>query len=121
MSSCPAVKGLPAAGTTDTSLQGFFILCTMFSVLAGTMMSEAIVYIVPDIRSAYLVIPALCFVQFAFSGLFLKPVLLPRWMAPWAPSISVIRWAMQAEFINQFDGSKITPFGEFTGEVILIC
>lgn len=78
------------------------------------MMSEAVVYLVPDIRTAYLVIPALCFVQFAFSGLFLKPILLPRWLAPWAPSISVIRWAMQAEFINQFDGSTVVPFGFHT-------
>lgn len=101
---------VPGQSESAASIEGFFILCTIFATIGGTMMSEAVVYIVPDIRSAYLLIPALSFVQFAFSGLFLKPSLLPEWLAPWAPSISIIRWCMQAEFINQFDGSKVVPF-----------
>ena len=83
-------------------------------MIGGTCMSEAVVYFVPSVRSAYLAIPALSFVQFAFSGLFLKPSLLPAWLAPWTPSISIIRWTMQADFINQFQGSKIVPFGLVT-------
>ena len=66
------------------------------------MMVEAVVVLMPDIRGSYLLFPAICFVQFAFSGLFIKPGSLPRWMGPWGPSISLIRWFMQGNFINQF-------------------
>ena len=95
----------------ESGLMMFFVLCTIFATLGGTALSEAVVFLVPTVRSAYLIIPAVSFVQFAFSGLFLKPSLLPDWMAPWAPSISIIRWTLQAEFINQFQGSQIIPFG----------
>jgi hypothetical protein len=38
---------------------------------------------------------------------------LPNWMAPWAPSFSLIRWVMQAQFINYFDGSSVFPILPF--------
>ena len=100
------------AGQSDSTsaIQSFFVLTTAASMLGGTVMAEAVVVLSPTLRSAYLTIPALSFFQFAFSGLFLKPVLLPAWLAPWAPSVSIIRWAMQAEFINQFQGSTVPPF-----------
>lgn len=74
----------------------------MFLVMGGTMMAEAIVQAVPDIRSAYVLIPALVFIQFAFSGLFIKQGSLPPWLAAFAPDTSMIRWSMQGNFINQF-------------------
>ena len=40
----------------------------------------------------------------------LKPSLLPRWMAPWVPSVSVIRWALQGLCINYFqDNPDLFP------------
>jgi hypothetical protein len=78
----------------------------MIAMVSATIMSETIIYAVPDIRTAYQMIPAISFIQFMFSGLFLKPVLLPRWVASWAPSISIIRWTLQGCFINQFQNNK---------------
>ena len=89
-----------------TPVTGYFILIIMIAMVSATIMSETIIYAVPDIRTAYQMIPAICFIQFMFSGLFLKPVLLPRWVASWAPSISIIRWTLQGCFINQFQNNK---------------
>lgn len=46
------------------------------------------------------------FVQFTASGLFLKAQSSPSWMRAWFPSISVIRWIMQACYINCYHNSK---------------
>ena len=79
-------------------------------ILAVTMMAEAVIYIVPSVREAYIAIPAVSFSQFLFSGLMLKPCLLPRWMAPWIPSISIIRWTLQGLCINYFqDNAALFP------------
>jgi len=94
---------------TFEDIQGYFILVTIFTTIASTMMVELIIYVAPSIRAAYLLVPAVSFLQFQFSGLFLKPVLLPAWMQPWAPSISLIRWTLQGSFLNQFQGSSLFP------------
>lgn len=88
--------------SSDSSVQGFFILATCCSVLAGFTLSETVINIVPDIRGAYLIIPALIFVHFSLSGLFIKYQTMPTWISPWVPSLSIIRWAMQSEWINAF-------------------
>ena len=94
---------------TFADIQGYFLLVTVLTSIASTMMVEFIIYIVPSIRAAYLLVPAVSFLQFQFSGLFLKPILLPTWMKSWAPSISLIRWTLQGSFLNQFVGSNLFP------------
>jgi hypothetical protein len=78
------------------------------------MVAEFIVFSVKDIRSCYISLPAFYFVFFAFSGLFIKASSLAHWISPWAPSFSLIRWAMQSQFINYFDGDiavfPVLPF-----------
>ena len=72
-------------------------------------MSEVVCYGQPDKRGCYTTIPALAFLNFMFSGLFIKPGSLPKWMGPWAPSMSFIRWAMQANFINLYKNTSTLP------------
>ena len=91
--------------STYVDTQGYYILMSIFTTMASTMMVEFIIYIAPSIRAAYLMVPAVSFVQFMFCGLFLKPSLLPEWMQPWAPSISLFRWTLQGSFLNQFNGN----------------
>jgi hypothetical protein len=92
---------------TDSDLYRYFIGMNVIAVLASFLMSEFVIYSVADIRSAYLVIPGLVLVQFAFSGLFIKTASLPGWLSPWAPSASMIRWALEGNFINQFEDSSL--------------
>ena len=75
-------------------------------MLAGTMCAECVIYGASSKRSAYAGIPAMCFLQFIFSGLFLKPQSMPYWMAPWAPSFSMLRWLAQANFLNIYEPQK---------------
>eukprot|EP01035_Chromulina_nebulosa_P021109 gene21109-27353_t len=70
--------------------------------LAGITMAEAVVYSVSDVRSSYLAIPGSVIVQFGLSGLFIKSASLPGWLS-WAPAVSMIRWVLQGNFINQFE------------------
>lgn len=95
--------------TQDTDIYGFTILCYMCATLAGAMMSEVVVYGLPEVRSAYTTIPALAFLQFLFSGLFIKAGSLPDWLSPWTPSISLIRWVMQANYINLYKYTDVFP------------
>ena len=92
---------------------GFFILTTIFLSLAGTMLCETIVYSSKTLRESYLGnsfpilmkfhlfslffsgIPAAVFLLFLFSGLIVKPDVLPSYLKCWVPSISVIRWTLQ--------------------------
>lgn len=90
---------------SPTETFGFVILTFIVMILASALMAEMLIVGAPEKRIAYLTIPALAFVSFLFSGLFIKPGSLPSWLAPWAPSISIIRWNMQANFINQYYGN----------------
>jgi hypothetical protein len=74
---------------------GFACLAFMFFILASVNLSEIIIFGSPDKRVAYTSIPGLAFLNFLFSGLFIKAQSLPSWLGPWAPSISMIRWNMQ--------------------------
>lgn len=87
--------------------EGTYILITILSSWAGEQMSECIVNIVPNMRAAYILIPTLVFLQFSLSGLFLKFQSLHQWLA-WAPSTSIIRWTLQANFINNYEKNRMT-------------
>jgi hypothetical protein len=76
-------------------------------VLASLMLAETIIVASEDKRGCYTGIPGSAFLNFLFSGLFLKAQSLPRWMAPWAPSVSMIRWNFQGNFINVYHGSDV--------------
>lgn len=93
----------------SVEIEGFFVLTTICVVIAGHIVAESFLFSFNQLRDAYLTIPVIYFYFFAFSGLFLKPASLPNWMGPWAPSSSLIRWAMQANFINYFYGSPQLP------------
>jgi hypothetical protein len=85
--------------------EGTYILITVLSTWAGEQMSECIVNIVPNMRAAYILIPTLVFIQFSISGLFLKFQTLHNWLI-WAPTTSIIRWALQADFINNYEKNR---------------
>lgn len=87
----------------------FFMGSTVVIVLIGTLLAEWVMSIVPDMRSAYMLIPLLVFVNFAFSGLFLKFSTLPSFTKGWSPSLSAIRWLLQANFINRFQNDTCNP------------
>jgi hypothetical protein len=77
-------------------------------VLAGTMLGEIVIYTSVDMRSSYVTIPAMAFLEFVTSGLFLKAGSFPEWMRGWVPSVSLIRWIMQGLFIAVYDGDTDT-------------
>ena len=79
------------------------------SVLCGTVLVQTLCLFLPDVRAAYGAVPAVGFMLFYFSGLMVKSSTYPDWLGPWLPSVSIIRWAMQAEFINQFDSNLVFP------------
>jgi hypothetical protein len=90
---------------------GFIILCFISLVVAGTMLSEVVIFLSEDMRSSYITIPAVAFLEFVTSGLFLKSGSFPEWMSPWICSVSLIRWIMQATFICVYSNDTETfPF-----------
>ena len=95
--------------TDDNELRGYYYATTVILVLGTTMLAEAVIYIAPSLRAAYIIIPAVSFIQFSFSGLMLKPCLLPSWVAPWAPSTSMLRWVLQGQVLNYFENSPLFP------------
>jgi len=66
------------------------------------MLCEAIAVAVPNIRTAYQLIPAVIFLNFAFSGIFVKTPTLPLG-SKWLPVISLFRWTVEAQSINMFE------------------
>jgi len=77
------------------------------------MLSEIVIFTSPDLRSSYVTIPAVAFLEFVTSGLFLKAGSFPNWLGPWVPSVSLIRWIMQATFICVYEGNT-TAFPPFS-------
>eukprot|EP01038_Epipyxis_sp_PR26KG_P013928 gene13928-18681_t len=55
-----------------TDIFGFFIFTFIILMLISTMLAEVIVVTFSEIRSSYIVFPAVAFVEFMFSGLFIK-------------------------------------------------
>eukprot|EP01035_Chromulina_nebulosa_P063058 gene63058-86265_t len=73
-------------------------------------MTELVVYLNDDIDNGYLALTTIAAAEFIFSGLFIKSKSLPVWMRPFMPSLSVIRWNMQANVINIYSGN-VGPIG----------
>lgn len=89
---------------TKPDVFGFAVLSFMFLVWTSVLLAENVIFIMRDKRSCYTAITGLGFLNFLFSGLFVKPSSLPDWLGPWAPSLSMIRWNMQANYISVYDG-----------------
>jgi len=87
---------------------GFMILCFIFVVLAGTMVSEIAVIMSDSLEAAYIAIGIVAALQFLASGLILKAGSFPTWLRPWVPSLSMLRWIMQAGFIKVYSGDTET-------------
>ncbi len=79
----------------------------MFLVLCSTILTEIVIFVAPDKRACYLGITGLSFINFVFSGLFIKAQSLPVWMRSWVPVLSIIRWNMQANFINNYENDTV--------------
>ena len=91
-------------GNNDDSVTNFYFLNYIVSNLAAFALCEAVILAMSShLREVYLTLPMTIFVQFYLSSIPVKPSTLPSWMAPWAPSISLIRWGTQAAFINEFE------------------
>eukprot|EP00602_Paraphysomonas_sp_CaronLab_P009688 CAMPEP_0185022730 /NCGR_PEP_ID=MMETSP1103-20130426/5431_1 /TAXON_ID=36769 /ORGANISM="Paraphysomonas bandaiensis, Strain Caron Lab Isolate" /LENGTH=1307 /DNA_ID=CAMNT_0027554945 /DNA_START=376 /DNA_END=4299 /DNA_ORIENTATION=+ len=85
---------------------GFYYLNNWIMSIVSTQLVETIVYILPDVRSAYRIVPAVGFLLFYFSGIMVKPSVLPEWLQPWLPSVSIIRWLTQALLINEYQYNR---------------
>jgi hypothetical protein len=84
---------------------GFATLCYLVFMTVCVTSAEIIIHVAPDLLQVYLMLSSLAFVNFAFSGLFIKFQSLPGWMAAWVPSLSMIRWNMQANFLNVYENA----------------
>ena len=78
---------------------GFLILCFIATVLTGTMLSEIAIYSSGNMEASYISIGIVGALEFLCSGLILKAGSFPLWMRAWVPSLSVLRWIMQAGFV----------------------
>jgi hypothetical protein len=86
-----------------SGIESFYYIVIWLSGIAATFLVETVVYILPDMRSAYGFIPMFSILLFVFSGLIFKPSTLPQYLQPYVPSISIIRWIAQATVLNEFD------------------
>lgn len=71
--------------------------------IAFTMLVQIVVSTLPDLRTSYGSLLSIAFLLFIFSGLIFKPAILPYYLGPWLPSVSIIRWFGQGIFINEFE------------------
>ena len=92
---------LPPIPTIE--IQWFYYYSMILAVLAGTMLCETMAVCATTLRNGYIYIPAMIFLNFAFSGIFVKGPTLPDWAA-WVPTFSLFRWTVEAEVINLFNG-----------------
>ena len=97
---------------TRPEVFGFAIMSFMFLVWSSVLLSENVIFMIKDKRDCYTALTGLGFINFLFSGLFVKSAALPNWLGPWAPSLSMIRWNMQGNYISVYDGAfPVTPQG----------
>jgi hypothetical protein len=99
----------------------YFMLMTWFMGVACTMIIETICYTLSDIRDVYGGIISTAMVLFLFSGLFFKASTLPEWMAPWLPSISIIRWYAQGIINNEYDGNLNVSYYAILVLTMMLC
>jgi hypothetical protein len=89
-----------------TVTKGFYLLALLIHSFCASAISEFLIYNSPDLRTAYALLPSFGFILFFFSSLMIKPSTYPRWMAPWLPSVSEIRWVVQAMTVNEFSDNE---------------
>ena len=80
------------------------MLTTILVAIVGVVCTELVVMCSSSLRIAYLIVSVLFLLFFVFCGLPIKASTLPNWLSG-ATEISVLRWALQATFINQFNGN----------------
>ena len=83
----------------------YFYTMVVLITLGFTMLVETVVSNLPDLRSSYGSVLSIALVLFIFSGLIFKPDILPWYLSPWLPSVSIIRWFAQGVIINEFAGN----------------
>lgn len=88
-------------GLQSGDIGKFYYLNMFLFQLAHTLYIMFFVIPATELRSIYYAIPGLGFFFFYFSGMLVKPSTLPEWAAPWMPSVSPVRWFMQAGVINE--------------------
>lgn len=106
--------------STDEDIFGFACLSFMMFMMICAVFAECIIFMVPDLISAYISISALAFTNFMFSGLFVKFQTLPNWMSYWVPSLSMIRWNLQGNMINLYNNAFPTASNGFSIYTLLL-
>jgi ABC-type multidrug transport system ATPase subunit len=107
--------------TTDTRIYSFAVISYIIFVQTSVAMSEFVISTCETKRNFYERITGIAFLNILFSGLLIKASTLPDWLAPWASSCSLVRWSMQGNFVNLYDGSPdfstlpngYTPYSAF--------
>eukprot|EP01039_Chlorochromonas_danica_P008620 gene8620-9499_t len=94
---------------TENEIYCFALLCYITFVETSVAMAEFIVFSSDTKRHFYERITLLAFFNVLLSGLLVKASTMPVWIAPWAPSISMVRWSMQANFLNLYENSDVFP------------
>lgn len=105
---------------TREGIFGFAVLCWMFLIWTSVLLTENVIFLMPTKSACYTVVTSLGFLNFLFSGLFVKPDGLPDWLSPWAPSMSMIRWNMQANYVSLYDGAFPVTSTGFSPYTILL-
>ena len=93
--------------SSGEGVTSFFLFSIVMTTLAGFALAEAVITLAPTMRDAYTLVPSSTFFHFTFCGLFIKLQSLPDWMS-WLPNLSIIRWSLQGEFMNEFYGNVCT-------------
>jgi len=88
--------------------EAYYILSISVTVIAAFVIAESIGFYVGRVRGGYLAVPAVSVVSFFFSGMPVRASTLPDWVAPWGPSISLIRWQAQSSLLNEFNDDSTT-------------
>ncbi len=95
--------------------ESFYYLNMFGFQMASSVLCYFFVIQATEVRSIYYAIPGTAFLLFLFSGMLVKPSTLPRWCAPWMPSISAIRWFMQGGMISEGEDNP-SLFREIPGD-----
>ena len=97
-----------------TTFENFYLLGLLVHTYVASTISEVIVYNSPDLRLAYCILPGFAFLLFLTSNLMIKPSTYLPFFKPWLPSISIVRWTMQALTVNEFkDGENMGSIANF--------
>jgi len=97
-----------AIGLNDESDRyEFYLLIVSTLCVIGGILTEIVVFTAPTIRLAYVNFPVVVFFLFYFSSIPVKPSTYVYWMKSWVPSVSVFRWTLQAQILNEFEGDNI--------------